>query len=91
LAIGESQLRPPLDPRDGLAGIDRRPRRSSDSQCLEPFGNLPFGPVEPGKEDAPAALEVISDYGATFELEAKCRFDKLRRHFEQGLSERDQL
>src|SRR4029077_769613 len=53
--------------------------------------NLPFGPVEPRKENAPAALEVISDYGAIFELEGECRFDKLRWHFEQSLSERDQL
>src|SRR6516162_2036112 len=37
LAIGERQLRPPLDPRDSLIGIDRRPRRSSDSECLELF------------------------------------------------------
>jgi hypothetical protein len=91
LAIGERQLRPLLDPRDGLVGIDRRPRRSSDSERLELFGYLPFGPVEPRKEDATAALEVIGDYGAFSELEAQRCFDELCRHFEQRLSERDQL
>ena len=63
LAIGEHQLRPLLDPRDSLVGIDRRPGRSSDRERLELFGDLPFGPVEPRKEDAPAALKVIGDYG----------------------------
>jgi len=38
-----------------------------------------------------AALEVIGDYGAAFELEAQCRFDELYRHFEQRLRERDEL
>jgi hypothetical protein len=57
-----------LDPRDGLVGIDRWPRRSSDSKRLERFGDLPFGPVEPRKENAPATIEVIGDYGAFSEL-----------------------
>jgi hypothetical protein len=91
LAIGERQLRPLLDPGDRLVGIDQRPRRSSDCERLELFGDLPLGPVEPGKEDATVALEVIGDYGATFELEAECRFDELSRYFEQRLSERDEL
>ena len=73
LAIGEHQLRPLLDPRDSLVGIDRRPRRSSDCERLELFGNLRFGPVEPRKKDAPAALEIIGDYGATLELMAERR------------------
>ena len=62
LAISERQPRPLFDPRDALVGIDRRPRRSSDSEGLEPFGNLPFGPVEAGEEDAAAALKVVGDY-----------------------------
>ena len=45
LAIGERQLRPLLDPRDSLVGIDRRPGRSSDYERLEPFGDLALGPV----------------------------------------------
>src|SRR5271165_7437346 len=57
LAIGESQLRPLLNPRDSLIGIDHRPRRSSDCQRLELFGDLPLSPVEAGEEDATAALE----------------------------------
>src|SRR6516165_7416624 len=91
LAIGEHQLRPLLDPRDSLVGIDRRPRRPSDSERLELFGDLPLGPVEAGEEDAAMALEVIGDYGAAFELEAERRFDELSRDFEQRLSERDEL
>jgi hypothetical protein len=91
LAIGKRQLCPLLDPRDGLVGIDRWPRRFSNSKRLERFGDLPFGPVEPCKENAPASLKVIGDYGAIYELEAQRCFDKLRRHFEQRLSKRDQL
>jgi hypothetical protein len=91
LAIGERQLRPLLDPRDRLVGIDRRPRRSSDCEGLEIFGNLSLSPVEAREEGATAALEVIGDYGATFELEAQRRFDELYRYFEQRPSERDQL
>ena len=91
LAIGKRQLRPLLDPRDGLVGIDRRPGRFSSRERLELFGDLPLGPVEASEEDAPAALEVIGDYGAIFELKAERRLDELRRHFEQRLSERDQL
>jgi hypothetical protein len=45
LAIGERQLRPLLDPRDSLVGIDRRPGRSSDYERLELFGDLALGPV----------------------------------------------
>ena len=37
------------------------------------------------------ALEVIGDYDGVFELEAKRRFDELRRHFEQLLRERDEF
>ena len=91
LAIGERQLRPLLDPRDRLVGIDRRPGRSSDCECLELFGNLPLSPVEPGEEDATAALEVIGDYGAVSEFMSERRLDQLSRHFEQRLSERDEL
>ena len=91
LAIGERQLRPLLNPRDSLIGIDHRPRRSSDCQRLELFGDLPLSPVEAGEEDATAALEVIGNYGAIFELEAERRFNELCRHFEQRLSERDEL
>src|SRR6516162_9629423 len=50
LAIGERQLRPLLDPRDGLVGIDRRPRRSSDSECLELFSDLPLSSVKPARK-----------------------------------------
>ena len=71
LAIGEHQLRPLLGPGDGLVGIDHRPRRSSDCERLELFGNLPLSPVEAGEEDAAAALKVIVDSGAVFELEAQ--------------------
>ena len=74
-----------------LVGIDHRPRRSSDSERLELFGDLPLGPVEAGEEDATEALKVIGNYGAIFELEAERRFNELCRHFEQRLSERDQL
>src|SRR5216684_4649744 len=88
LAIGERQLRPVLDPRDSLVGIDRRPGRSSDCERLELFGDLALGPVEPGEEDATVILKVVGDYGATFELKAQRRFDELRRHFEQRLSKR---
>src|ERR1700737_1321679 len=70
LAIGERQLRPLLDPRDRLVGIDPRPGRSSDCERVELFGDLPLSPVEPGEEDATAGLEVIGDYGTTFELKA---------------------
>src|SRR5215469_15700530 len=91
LAIGERQLRPLLDPRDSFVGIDRRPRRFSSRERRELFGDLPLGPIEPGEEDAPAALEVIGDYRTTFELEAERRFDELNRYFEQRLSERDEL
>jgi hypothetical protein len=91
LALCERELRPLLDPRDCLVGIDRRPRRSSDCERLELFGDLPLSPVEAGEENAAAALKVIGDYGATFELEAQRRFDELCRGFEQGLSERDEL
>ena len=91
LAIGERQLCPLLDPWDRHVGIDRRPRRSSDRERLELFGNLPLSPVEAGEEDATAAVEVIGDYGATLELEAECRVDELCRYFEQRLCERDQL
>src|SRR6516162_2948504 len=90
LAIGERQLRPLLNPRDSLIGIDHRPRRSSDCERLELFGDLPLSPVEAGEEDATAALEVIGNYGAIFELEAQRRFNELCRHFEMRLSERDQ-
>ena len=91
LAISERQPRPLFDPRDALVGIDRRPRRCSDSEGLEPFGNLPFGPVEAGEEDAAAALKVVGYYGACFKLMAERCFNELRGHFEQRLSERDQL
>ena len=91
MAIGERQLCPLLDPWDRLVGIDRRPRRFSDRERIELFGNLPLSPVEPGEEDATAALEVIGDYGTTFELEVERRFDELSRHFEQRLCERDEL
>src|SRR6266850_4052577 len=83
LAIGERHLRPLLDPRDSLVGIDCRPRRSSDCERLELFGNLPFGPVEAGEEDATAAFEVIGDYRATFELEGERRFDELCWHLKK--------
>src|SRR6266446_921444 len=91
LAIGEHQLRPLLHPGDGLVGIDRRPWRTSDCERLEPFGDLPLGPVEAGEEDATVAFQVIGDYGATLELEAECRVDELYRYFEQRLWERDQF
>ena len=91
LAIGKRQLCPLLDPRNGLVGIDRRPGWSSDCQRVELFGNLPLSPVEPGEEDALAALEVVGNYGTTFELETQRSFDELGRHFEQRLSELDQL
>src|SRR6266850_5171949 len=45
LAIGERQLRPLLDSRDSLVGIERRPGRSSDCERLELFGDLALGPV----------------------------------------------
>jgi hypothetical protein len=45
LAIGELQLRPLLDPRDGFVGIDRRPGRFSSRERLELFGDLPFGSI----------------------------------------------
>ena len=35
LTIGKRQLRPLLDPRDSLVGIDRRPRRSSGCERFE--------------------------------------------------------
>ena len=82
MAIGKRQLCPLLDPRDGLVGIDRRPRRSSACERLELFGNLPLGPIEPGKEDATAAIEVIGDNSTAFELETERRFDELGWHFE---------
>ena len=91
LAIGESQLRPLLDPWDSLVGIDQRPGRPSDRERLEPFGNLPLSSVKAGEEDASPALKVIGDYGACFELMAERCFDELCWHFEQRLSERDQL
>ena len=91
LAIGESQLRPLLDPRGRPVGIDRRPGRFSDSKCLQLFGEVPFGSVGPRKEDAPVALEIICDYGARVELMAERRFDKFCRHLEQSLGVRDQL
>src|SRR5271169_3671124 len=91
LAIGERQLRPLLDPRDSLVGIDRRPGRPSNRERLQLFGDLPLSPVEAGEEDATAALEVIGNYGAIFELEAERRFNELCRPFEQRLSERDEL
>src|ERR1700736_5184671 len=87
LAIGKRQLRPLLDPRDSLVGIDRRPRRSSDCERLKLFGNLPLRPIEPGQEDATVALEVIGDYGAAFELQAQRGFDEFCWHFEQALSQ----
>ena len=82
MAIGERQLCPLLDPRDSLVGIDRRPRRFSDRERTELFGNLPLSPVKAGEEHATAALEVIGDYGTTFELEVERCFDELCRHFE---------
>ena len=54
----------------------------SNSKRLERFGDLPFGPVEPRKENAPAALKVIGDYGAIFQLMAERRFNEICRHFE---------
>ena len=74
LAIGKRQLRPLLDPRDGLVGIDRRPGRFSSRERLELFSNLPLGPVEASEEDATAALEVIGDYGAIFEARGRAPF-----------------
>ena len=85
LALGERQLRPLLDPRDGLVGIDRRPGRASDGQRLELLGNLPLGPVEAGEEDAAAAIEIIGDDRAILKLQAERRLDELGRHLEQLL------
>jgi len=63
----------------------------SGRQRLELFGDLPLSPIEPGEEDATAAIEVVGDYVTAFDLETERRFDELGRHFEQCLSERDQL
>jgi hypothetical protein len=66
-------------------------RQFSSRERLELFSTLPLGPEEAGEEDAPAALEIIGDYRAIFELEAQRCFDELGRHFEQRPGKRDQL
>ena len=67
LAVGKRQLRPLLDPRDGLVGIDRRPGRLSDGQRLELLGDFAFGSVKASKEDAAPVIEIVGDDRAILE------------------------
>ena len=55
LALRQGQAGLPLDPGDGLVGVDRRPGRRADAQVPQPLGDLPLGPVQAGQEDAAAA------------------------------------
>ena len=56
------------------------------ASALQLLGDLPFGPVEAGEEDAAPAVEIIGDYRAILKFEAKRRFDELCRHLEQLLA-----
>jgi hypothetical protein len=95
LAVGERQPCPLLDPgdrpKDRHIGVDRRPGRPPDRECFELFGDLPLRPVQPGEENTTAALQVIGNYAAAFELMAERRVNELGGHFEQRSGERNQL
>src|SRR5205807_10147761 len=82
---------PRLDPGDRLAGVDRRPGRSSARQRPELPGDLPFGVVETGEEDAAPVVEVIGDDGAVVKFEIKGRLDQLRRPLQQLLRQGNEL
>jgi hypothetical protein len=91
LAVGEHQPGPRRDPGHRPAGVDRRPGRSSARQRPEPPGDLPFGVVETGEEDAASVVEIIGNDGAVLKFEADSRLDQLRRHLEQLLREGNEL
>ena len=91
LALGKRQLRPLLDPRNGLINVDGWPIRLSGGERLQLLGNFELGSVKRSKEDATAAFEIVGHNPATIELEVQRRFDQLGRHFEQLFGEGDEL
>jgi hypothetical protein len=75
LALGERQLRPLLDPGNGLVGVDQWPSWLSLGQRLQFFGNFPFGSIEAGEEYTAPLIEIIGDHGTLLQFEAECRLD----------------
>jgi hypothetical protein len=59
--------------------------------AISPLRDSEANEVKPGGENAATAIEAIGDYGAISELKADGRLDKLCRHFEELLRERNEL
>ena len=91
LAVSKRQLRPLLDPRDGLVDVNGGPGRLSGGERLELLGDFALGSVKCSKEDATAAFEIVGHNGTTLELEVQRRFDQFGRHFEQLFGEGNEL
>src|SRR5580704_13218360 len=60
LAVSKRQLRPLLDPRNGLVDINGGPGRLSGGLRLQLLGDFPLGSVKCSKEDATAAFEIVA-------------------------------
>jgi len=91
LALGKHQLRPLLDPRNGLVDINGGPGRLSGAERLQLLGDFALGSVKCSKEDATAAFEIVGNDGTTLEFEVRRRLHQFGRHFEQLFGEGNEL
>ena len=84
LAGSQDQAGSLLDPRDGPVGIDRGPGLASAAQPEQPLGDALLGAVEPGQEQAGAALGRVADDGTIGQLQR----DRCIHHRDGDLQQR---
>src|SRR5436190_40169 len=80
-----------LGPRQGLVGVDPRPRQGAICQSHQPFGDSALCAMQARQKYTGRFANPVGNYRAFLQLEIERGTDELLRHLEQLLGERYQL
>ena len=85
LALGERDAGPGLDPGHGLRRIDVRPGKHALLKGPETIRDGSFCPIQPGQEDAAAAVDLVRHDLAGLQLQVQRCLNERRRDLQQLL------
>jgi hypothetical protein len=72
----------PLDPCNGLIGVDRRPGQPATGQSDQPLRNALLGTVQAGQEQARVAFDRVGRHGTFGQLQCCGRIHHLGWDFQ---------